>query len=78
MKGQLCLGRERMSSRIFRKAPVLQVMKRRIEPSVMIKKMNDWTLWRGWPPAKCKMKSLTTSAMDVGALSALRTFALTD
>jgi hypothetical protein len=52
LKEQLCLGSERTSGRIFRKALMLEIMKRRMEPSVRIRKMNVRTLWRVWCPPK--------------------------
>jgi hypothetical protein len=32
------------SCRIFRKAVMLEIVKRRVEPSVRIQKMSNWTL----------------------------------
>jgi hypothetical protein len=52
LKEQLCLRIKRTSSRIFRKALMLNIMKQRVKPSVKIQKMSDWTLWRGQPPQK--------------------------
>jgi hypothetical protein len=60
LKEQLRLGSERTSGGIFRKALVLEIVKRRVEPSVRIRKMNVRTLWRGFPPPPPKMKEETT------------------
>jgi hypothetical protein len=37
------------------------MVKRRVEPSVRIKKMSNWTLWRGRPPPKWNNSPLTTA-----------------
>jgi hypothetical protein len=52
LKEQLRLGIERTSCRIFRMALMLEIVKRRIEPSDRIRKMNVRTFWRGLPPPK--------------------------
>jgi hypothetical protein len=81
LKEQLRLGSERTCGRIFRKALVLEIVKRRVEPSVRIRKMNVRTLWRGQSPPKRKKRPLYNSrlnAMDVGALISLEIYALTD
>jgi hypothetical protein len=52
LKEHLRLGSERTIGGIYRKAIVLEMVKRRVEPSVRIKKMSNWTLWRGRPPPK--------------------------
>jgi hypothetical protein len=49
LKEQPHLRKERTSVRIFRKAVVLEIMKQKVEPSVRMRKMSDWTLWRGQP-----------------------------
>jgi hypothetical protein len=56
-KEQLCLASKRTSGRIYRKALELEVMKR-IARSLRIKKMSDWTLWRGRPHPKRKKRLL--------------------
>jgi hypothetical protein len=52
LKEQLCLGSERTSSRIFRKAVMLEIVKGRVKSSVRFQKMSEWTLWRGQSPPK--------------------------
>jgi hypothetical protein len=52
LKEQLCLRSKRTSSRTFRKGLVLEVMKQRVESSVRIRKISDWTSRRGWPSPK--------------------------
>jgi hypothetical protein len=56
IKEHLRLGNERTSSRIIRKALVLEIVKRGVEPSVRIEKMNVGTLWMGRPPPKRKKR----------------------
>jgi hypothetical protein len=50
LKEQLCLGTGRTFSRIFRKALVLEIMKREVKPSIRTQKMNLRTLRRGQTP----------------------------
>jgi hypothetical protein len=55
-KEQLCPGRERISGGIYSNALVLETVKRVAGSSVRIRKMRDWTLWRGQPPPKWKKR----------------------
>jgi hypothetical protein len=59
-KEQLRLRSERTSGGIFGKTFGLEVAKRAARSSVMMRKITDWTLWRGRPPPKRK-KSLFTA-----------------
>jgi hypothetical protein len=54
LKKQLHLRKERTSGRIFRKVIGLEIVKRTFGSSVRVRKMNDWTLWRGQLPLKWK------------------------
>jgi hypothetical protein len=53
-KEQLCLGNERTTSRIYRKTIGLEIEKRAVRISSGMRKVTDWTLWRGRPPPKRK------------------------
>jgi hypothetical protein len=57
-KEQLRLGSERISGGIYRKALVLEIVKRIARSSVTIIKMRDWTSWRGRFPLKRKKRLL--------------------
>jgi hypothetical protein len=51
--------KERTCGRIFSKTVELEVAKRAIEFSIVLRKVSDWTLWRDRPPPK---KEKTTSS----------------
>jgi hypothetical protein len=53
-KEQLHLGNERTTSRIYRKTIGLEIVKRALRISSGMRKVTDWTLWRGRPPPKRK------------------------
>jgi hypothetical protein len=53
-KEQLPLGNERTTSGIYRKNIGLEIVKRAVRISSGIRKVTDWTLWRGRPPPKRK------------------------
>jgi hypothetical protein len=56
LRQQLHLGRKRTSGGIYRKALVLEIVKRIAGSSIRIWKMRDWTLWSVRPPPKRKRK----------------------
>jgi hypothetical protein len=53
-KEQLRLGNERTTSRIYRKTIGLEIVKRAVRISSGMRKVTDWTLWRGRPRPKSK------------------------
>jgi hypothetical protein len=53
-KEQLRLGNERTTSVIYRKTIMLEIVKRAVRISSRMRKVTDWTLWRGQPPPKTK------------------------
>jgi hypothetical protein len=55
-KEQLHLGSKKVSGRIFRKMIRLGITKQIARSSVRMRKMRDWTLWRGLPPPKGKKR----------------------
>jgi hypothetical protein len=50
----LCLRNERTFSRIYRKTIGLEIVKRAVRISSGMRKIKDWTLWRGQHPPKRK------------------------
>jgi hypothetical protein len=54
LQEQLRLGSKRTSGGIYRKAHVLEIVKRIARSSVRMWKVRDWIFWRGWPPPKRK------------------------
>jgi hypothetical protein len=46
-KEQLHLGNERTTSGIYRKTIELEIVKRAVRISSGMRKVTDWTLWRG-------------------------------
>jgi hypothetical protein len=55
-KWQLCLSKEKTSSRTFRKIVELEIEKQIVRSSTGLQEVGDWTLWRGWPPLKRKKR----------------------
>jgi hypothetical protein len=53
-KEQLRLGIERTTSGIYRKTIGLEIVKRSVKISSGMRKVTDWTLWKGRPPPKRK------------------------
>jgi hypothetical protein len=53
-KEQLRLGNERTTSGIYRKTIGLEIVKPAVRISSVMRKVTDWTLWRGRPPPKRK------------------------
>jgi hypothetical protein len=58
LKKQLYVRSERTSRRIFGKTIVLEIVKRIAESPIGLRKVRDWTLWRGRPPPKQKKNLL--------------------
>jgi hypothetical protein len=54
VKEQLRLGNERTTRGIYRKSIGLEMAKRIARCTVGLKRIKDWTLWRGRPPPKRK------------------------
>jgi hypothetical protein len=52
VKEQLHLGNERTTRGIYRKSTGLEIAKRIARYTVGLKRIKDWTLWRGQPPTK--------------------------
>jgi hypothetical protein len=50
LRQQQCLG----SKRKFNKTTELETVKQIVRTYIRLRKMMDWTLWRGWPPLKLK------------------------
>jgi hypothetical protein len=55
-KEPLRLGNKRTTSGIYRKTIGLEIVKRAVRISSGMRKVTDWTLWRGQPPPKRKKK----------------------
>jgi hypothetical protein len=53
-KEQLRLENERTTSGIYRKTIGLEIVKQAVRISSGMRKVTDWTLWRGRPPRKRK------------------------
>jgi hypothetical protein len=53
---QLRLGNEKTTSMIYRKAIRLEIVKRTLRISSVVRKIRKWTLWRGRPPPKRKKR----------------------
>jgi hypothetical protein len=64
-KGQLRLGSERKTSGINRKTIRGKIAKQVVGTSGGLRRMMDWTLWRGRPPPKRKKKLHTAGACNV-------------
>jgi hypothetical protein len=56
VKEQLRLGNERTTRGIYRKSTGLEIAKQIARLTVGLKRIEDWTLWRGRPPPKRKKK----------------------
>jgi hypothetical protein len=56
MRQQLCLGNEKTTSMIYRKAIRLEIVKQALGISSMFRKTRKWSLCRGRPPPKRKKK----------------------
>jgi hypothetical protein len=56
VKEQLRLGNERTIRGIYRKSTGMEIAKRITRYVVGLKRIEDWTLWRGRPPPKRKKK----------------------
>jgi hypothetical protein len=54
LKEQLYLLNERKTSGIYKKTIGLEIVKRAVRISSGMRKVTDWTLWRGRPPPKRK------------------------
>jgi hypothetical protein len=53
---QLHLGSKRISGGIYTKALMLEIVKQAVGISSRLQKVRDWTLWRGQPILKRKMR----------------------
>jgi hypothetical protein len=62
---QLHLGSVRTISRIYRKTITLEIVKGEVGISSGIRKIKNWTLWRGRPPPKWKKNLVALLAMLV-------------
>jgi hypothetical protein len=61
LRKRLPLGSKRASGRIYKKALVLEIVKRRVELSVRIQKVSDRTLVEGSGPSGTKKMPPTTA-----------------
>jgi hypothetical protein len=59
LQKQLYLRSEKTSGRIFEKTIGLKIANCIVGSSVRLRKIRNWTLWRGWPPVKQKMSLLS-------------------
>jgi hypothetical protein len=66
-KEQLRLGSKRTSARIYRKAFVLEIVKRAVRISSGLRKVRDWTLWRGRPPPNGKRDCTRSKSRQCGS-----------
>jgi hypothetical protein len=53
---QIRLRKKRTSGRIFRRTVELEIEKRIVGSSSWLRKVSDWTLWRGGSPRKRKRR----------------------
>jgi hypothetical protein len=56
--------KKRITSMIYRKTIELEIVKRAVGISSRLRRIRNWTLWRGRPPPKRKKKSCTEYEPD--------------
>jgi hypothetical protein len=60
LKERLDLWSTRIFCRIFMKTAELEIAKQIVGASIRLRKMSNWTLWRGRPPPERKKRPLAT------------------